>query len=49
MTEFYRQLLDGKSKREAFINAQQYLRRYDGGRFNRWECWAAFVLLDGME
>ena len=49
MTEFYRQLLDGNTKRKAFVAAQQYLRKYDGGKFNRWECWAAFVLLDGME
>lgn len=49
MTEFYRQLLEGKTKREAFITAQHHLRQYEGGRYNRWECWAAFVLLDGIE
>lgn len=46
MTEFYRLLLEGKPKRDAFVKAQQYLRAIDGGHFNRWECWAAFVMLD---
>lgn len=46
MTEFYRLLLEGKSKRDAFVKAQQHLRTAEGGRFNRWECWAAFVMLD---
>ena len=48
MTEFYRNLLDGKSKRMAFNNAQQYLRTVEGGKYNRPRYWAAFILLDGM-
>ena len=46
MTEFYRQLLGGKSKRQAFLAARQHLRQADGGRYDRPECWAAFVILD---
>lgn len=46
MTEFYRGLLSGKTKRQAFIDAQRYLRQARGGRFNRYECWAAFVMID---
>ena len=48
MTEFYRNLLDGKSKREAFGNAQQYLRAAEGGKYNHPRYWAAFILLDGI-
>ena len=48
MTEFYRGLLDGKTKRQAFIDAQRYLRSAQGGRFNRYECWAAFVMIDAL-
>ena len=49
MTEFYRGLLSGKSKRQAFLAAQQKLRSAEGGRFNRYECWAAFVMIDALK
>ena len=48
MTEFYRNLLDGKSKRIAFNNAQQYLRTVENGKYNLPRYWAAFILLDGI-
>ncbi len=48
MTEFYRGLLSGKTKRQAFLDAQQALRRAEGGRFDRYECWAAFVMIDAI-
>ena len=48
MTEFYRCLLSGKTKRQAFLAAQQKLRSAEGGRFNRYECWAAFVMIDAL-
>ena len=48
MTEFYRNLSDGKSKREAFGNARQYLRAAEGGKYNHPRYWAAFILLDGI-
>ena len=46
MTAFYDNLLQGQSKRDAFHNAQRHLRTCEGGRFDRPEFWAAFVLLD---
>ena len=48
MTEFYRNLLSGKTKRRSFQEAQQALRCAKGGRFNRWECWASFVMIDAI-
>ena len=48
MTEFYRNLLGGKSKRIAFNNAQQYLRTIENGKYNLPRYWAAFILLDGI-
>ena len=49
MTEFYRNLLSGKTKRQAFLEAQHTLRQVENGRFNRYECWAAFVMIDGLK
>ena len=48
MTEFYRNLLSGMTRREAFLKAQQQLRLAEDGRFNRYECWASFVMIDGL-
>ena len=50
MTEFYRQLVTGKgkSKREAFTNAQQYLKTTEKGKYDSPEFWAAFILLDAI-
>ena len=45
MTEFYQNLVSGKSKREAFITAQEFLsNKYQDPRK-----WAAFVMVDGIE
>lgn len=49
MTELYRNLMSGQSKREALTNAQMALRSYDGGVFDKPEYWAAFVLLDAID
>ena len=49
MTEFYRNLTAGHSKRQAFIAAQQHLRQCEGGKYNDPKYWAAFILLDAME
>ena len=46
MTAFYDHLLAGKSKREAFRQAQQELRTHESGRYDHPQFWAAFVLLD---
>ena len=47
MTEFYKNWINGKSKREALALAQQAVRSHKG-----WESphyWAAFILLDGTD
>lgn len=36
------------SKRQAFINAQRHLRQCEGGRYDKPEYWAAFIMLDAM-
>jgi len=46
MTEFYRQLVAGKTKRDAFQSAQHHLRTTDGGKWNSPQYWASFILLD---
>jgi CHAT domain-containing protein/Flp pilus assembly protein TadD len=49
MSHFYEHLLSGKSKREAFMSAQNDLRNYElNGQktFDKPQFWAAFILLD---
>ena len=45
MTEFYKNLVSGKSKREAFISAQEFLRN----KYHDPRKWAAFVMVDGID
>ena len=49
MTEFYRNLLKGRSKRESLLSAQRYLREYDQGMYSDPDYWAAFILLDALD
>jgi hypothetical protein len=49
MTEFYRNLLAGRSKRESLLRAQRYLREYNQGWYSNPEYWAAFILLDALD
>jgi CHAT domain-containing protein len=49
MTRFYENLAKGKSKYDAFRDAQNYLRKYDKGLFDEPEYYAAFVLLDAIK
>ena len=46
MTRFYENLAKGKSKYDSFREAQKYLRKYEKGRYDEPEYYAAFVLLD---
>ena len=46
MTEFYDNLLQGQSKRDAFQNAQKHLRTVENGHYDEPQYWAAFILLD---
>lgn len=46
MTEFYRQLLNGKSKTESLRIAQQLVRSY--AEYQDPQYWAGFILLDAL-
>lgn len=51
MSQFYKNLMNGKSKHESLQNAQKFLKEYkqDGEYiYNDYHYWAAFVLLDGI-
>ena len=48
MTQFYKNLVSGQSKRQSLHYAQKYLREYNNGRFDEPKYWAAFILLDGI-
>lgn len=49
MTEMYKNLAAGQTKREALSNAQNTLRIINDGAFNQPDYWAAFVLLDAID
>ena len=49
MTEMYKNLYAGQTKREALSNAQSSLRSYNNGVYDYPEYWAAFVLLDALD
>ncbi len=44
MSEFYKNLVSGKSKREAFLAAQAYVRHKNSDP----KYWAAFIMVDAM-
>ncbi len=46
MSMFYKYYFYHKDKYKALKVAQQALCRYEGGKYDRPECWAAFVLID---
>ncbi len=48
MIEFYKNLMEGKSKYQSFKNAQKYLREVDNGKYEAPEYWEPFVMLDGL-
>ena len=48
MSAFYKNLVEGQSKREAFVNAQQYLRITQDKKFDNPRFWAAFIMLDAL-
>lgn len=47
MTEFYKNLVQGKSRHDALKDGQTALRLTDDGKYDSPAYWAAFVLLDG--
>lgn len=48
MVEFYRNLMNGKTKRQSLYDAQQYLRKVDNGKYDDPKYWASFIMLDGL-
>lgn len=48
MVEFYRNLMNGKSKLQSLHDAQQYLRIVENGKYNDPKFWASFIMLDGL-
>lgn len=48
MVEFYRNLMDGKTKLQSLRNAQKHLRIVENGKYDSPKYWASFILLDGL-
>ena len=48
MVEFYRNLMDGKTKLQSLRNAQKYLRNVENGKYDDPKYWASFIMLDGI-
>lgn len=48
MVEFYRNLMNGKTKRQSLQKAQQYLRKVYNGKYDEPKYWASFIMLDGL-
>jgi CHAT domain-containing protein len=48
MVEFYKNLVAGKGKQEALIEAQKYLRNVGNGKYDMPHYWASFIMLDGL-
>lgn len=48
MVEFYKNLMNGKSKHQSLKDAQKYLRQVDNGKYDKPEYWASFIMLDGL-
>lgn len=48
MVEFYKNLMNGKTKHQSLKDAQKYLREYDNGKFSDFKYWASFIMIDGL-
>lgn len=48
MIEFYKNLMNGYSKVQSLKNAQNFLRKYNNGKYDSVGIWGAFVMLDGL-
>lgn len=49
MTEMYKNLAEGQTKRGALSNALNTLRSYNGGVYDKPEFWAAFIFIDALD
>jgi tetratricopeptide (TPR) repeat protein len=48
MVEFYKNLMNGKTKHQSLKDAQKNLRLVDNGKYDKPEYWASFIMLDGI-
>lgn len=48
MVEFYRNLINGRTKLQSLKEAQQYLRKVDNRKYDDPKYWASFIMLDGL-
>ena len=48
MVEFYRNLMNGKTKHQSLKDAQKHLRQVDKGKYDDPKYWASFIMLDGI-
>lgn len=48
MVEFYKNLMNGKTKHQSLKDAQKHLRHVDNGKYDKPEYWASFIMLDGL-
>ncbi len=48
MVEFYKNLMNGKSKHQSLKDAQKHLRQVDNGKYDDPKYWASFIMLDGL-
>lgn len=48
MVEFYRNLVNGKTKYQSLKDAQHYLRKVENGKYDAPKYWASFIMLDGL-
>ena len=48
MVEFYKNLMEGKSKHQSLKDAQYYLRKVENGKYDDPKYWASFIMLDGI-
>ena len=49
MVEFYKNLMNGKTKHQSLRDAQKYLRSVDNGKYDDPKYWASFIMLDGID
>ena len=48
MVEFYKNLMNGKTKHQSLRDAQKHLRQVENGKYNDPKYWASFIMLDGL-
>lgn len=49
MVEFYKNLMNGKSKQQSLRDAQKYLRSVENRKYDKTQYWASFIMLDGLD